>query len=170
MQALDPGVERLGADPLGERRGPVDVREVGGDAARLRVGVEAVDEAGFDPGAEVEEREWVHGRVEPGGEPGGVLVGLQFHVGQRVASGFGLEHADGLAVHEEQVVGEAVPGRHLELPHGHARRGGEVHRRAVLDGPPRGFQRGVDSDPGLLFGRRAHAGPFSARKYRRRGS
>jgi len=169
-QAFDPGVERLGSDPLGERRGPVDVREVGGEGARLRVGIEAVDEAGLDTGAQIEEGEGIDRRVEPRGEAGGVLVGLQLHVGQRVAGRLGLQGTDGLAVDEEEVVGEAVPGRHPELADGHAGSGREVHPVAILDDPARGDEGGVDVDAGLLLGGQVHSGPFPARKKRRRGS
>ncbi len=78
--ARDPGGERLGVDPLGERLGPVDVRQVHRDGARPRLGVEPVDEARLDAGREVEERQRRDRRVEPGGEAGGVLVGLDLDV------------------------------------------------------------------------------------------
>ena len=48
------------------------------------------------------------GGSSPAGRPVGVLLGLQLDAAQRVARGLGLEDADGLAVDEEQVVGEAV--------------------------------------------------------------
>lgn len=164
VQTLDPGIQRFGRDPLGERLGAMDLRQIRRDRARLRVGVEAVDEPGLDAGAHVDERQRLHRRVEPGGEAGSVLVRLQLDVGQRVAGGLGFEHTDSLAVYEEQVVGKAVPRSHLELADRHPRPGGEVHRRAILDDPARRFQGGVYVLTGTLFRGGTHAASPSARK------
>src|SRR5690606_11865213 len=54
-----------------------------------------------------------------------------------------------------------VTGSHLELAHGHARAGSEVHLDSVLDDPACRFQSDVDLLAGDLFGCRAHAGPGS---------
>ena len=85
------------------------MRQVRGDGARLRIGVEQVDEAGLDAGAEVQERQRLDRRVEPGGQAGRVLVGLELDAGEGVAGGLGLQHADRLATDEQEVVGKAVP-------------------------------------------------------------
>src|SRR6185437_4294778 len=108
VQALDPGVERFGRDPLGQRFRAMDLRKVRGDRTRLWLRVEAVDEASLDAGAEVEKWQRIDRGIEPGRETGGVLVWLKLDATERVAGGLGLEHTPGLAVDEEQVVGEAV--------------------------------------------------------------
>jgi len=70
-------------------------------------GVEAVGEEGFDAGALVEERQ----RLVPGrrdvGQAGAVLFGLKLDAAEGCAGGLGLDGADGFAVHEQQVAGEA---------------------------------------------------------------
>ncbi len=91
VQALHPGVERLGADPLVESLRSVNVRQIRGDGARLRLPVKKIDEARLHAGAEVEERERIHGRAESCGEAGGVLVRLQLDVRQGVTGGLGFQ-------------------------------------------------------------------------------
>jgi serine acetyltransferase len=59
-------------------------------------------------------------RVQAVRQTGGVLAGLELDAGQGVPQGLGLDHADGLAVHEEQVVRKAVALLQLELPDGDA--------------------------------------------------
>jgi len=130
-RALDPGVEGIGGQPLGERPGLVHLE----DAATARVGVEEVRELRDGPGGEVEERQRLDGRVEPGRQAGGVLFGLHLDAAQRVPLGLRFKDAGGFAVHEQQVVGEAVPGGEPELPHGDAAPRGQVHRVPVLDDP-----------------------------------
>jgi len=52
---------------------------------------------------------------------------------------------------EQQVVGEAVAVRHLELADGDTAPGGEVQLVSVLDEPPGGVQGLVKLDAGLLL-------------------
>ena len=92
VQALYPRVEGLGREPLGQRFRSVDVRDVG-DAAGLGLGVEAVDEPGLDPGADVEERQRADRRMQRCRQAGRVLVGLQLDAGQRVADRLRFENA-----------------------------------------------------------------------------
>jgi hypothetical protein len=158
VQALDPLVQRFGGDPLRQCLGPVDVRQVGGDRAGLGVGVEAVDEPGLDAGAEIEERQRVDRRVESVGEPGGVLPSLELDVSEPVPGGLGLQRPDGLAVDEQEVVGEAVALSHLELAHRDARRDGEVHGVPVLNGPAGGLEGRIDVLAGFAFRGGAHSG------------
>jgi hypothetical protein len=122
------------------------------DAAAARVRIEEARELRDRPGGQVEERQWLDGRVEPGWQAGGILLGLHLDAAQRVALGLRFKDADGLAVHEEQVIGEAVPGGELELAHGDAASGGQVHGVPVLDDPACRDERGVDLRPGLLLG------------------
>ena len=56
----------------------------------------------------------IDGWIQPGRQTVSVLVGLQFDADQRITFGLRLQSADRLAVHEQQVVGKAVAGRHLE--------------------------------------------------------
>ncbi|MGI8546577.1 MAG: hypothetical protein ACR2M1_04465 [Gemmatimonadaceae bacterium] len=148
----------------------MDLWKVRGDRARLGIGIEPINEARLDPGAEIHEGERVHWRIESGRQTRRVPVRLQLDVDEGISRGLGLERADRLAANKEQVVGEAVARGHPELAHGDARAGREIHLRAVLDDPTRRMERGVNLLACLLFRCRAHAGPRSARKYRRCGS
>ena len=109
VQALHPGVERLGPEPLGQRLRPVDVGQVR-DAAALRIGVETVDEAGLDARADVLERERMDRRVQSRRQAGRVLVRLRLHAGQGVADRLRFENAGRLSASEQHVVGEPVAG------------------------------------------------------------
>ena len=85
------------------------------------------------------------------GQACGVAIDLQLNATHGVADGLGFQDAHRLAIHEEQVVGEAAVGE-TELPHGHAATGGEVHLIAVLDEPPGFDQVGVNLLPSSLLG------------------
>ena len=81
----------------------------------------------------------------------GVLLGLDLHAGQGVPGLLGLQGTDGLAVHEQQVVGEAVAGGHGELADGYAEARREVHLVAVLHDPAGCFEGSVDVHAGIAF-------------------
>ena len=134
-----------------------------GNPARLRVRVEAVNEACLDAGAQIEERERIDGRVEFIGESGRVLINLQFDTGQRVSGGLGLQDPDRLGLDEQHIVREAVAVRHLELPNGDARSSRQIQLIAVLNKPSSGVQGLVDllARP-LLWGEWVHC--FSLKK------
>ena len=136
----------------------MNVRQVR-DAAGLRLGIEAVDEAGLDAGADVLEGERRDRGIQPGRQSGGVPVRLQLDAGQGVSRGFGFHDAGRLPVDEQHVVGETVAGRHPELAHGDAAAGGEVKRLAVLDDPARLGERRVDLPAGALLGGQRHRRP-----------
>ena len=156
VQTFDPGVERLGLEPLRQRFRPVNVRQVR-DAAALRIRVQTVDESRVDTGAHVQERERVDQWIQAGRQPGRILVRLQLDARQGVTDRLCFEDTGRLPVYEQHVIGEPVAGRHPELAHRHPEPGGEVHLVAVLDDPARLNQRSVDLLAGLLFRRQRHA-------------
>ena len=159
VQTLDPGVQGLGPNPFRQRFRPVNVRQVR-DAAALRIRVQTVDESRVDTGADVQERERIDRWIQARRQPGRMLVGLQLDAGQGVSDRLRFEHADGLPVDEQHVVGEPVARRHPELAHGDPESGREVHPVAVLDNPARVGEGRVDFLAGLLFRRQGHAHPL----------
>ena len=76
-------------------------------------------------------------------------VRLNFHAGERVAGGLGLDYADGFTVGIEHVIDAA--GSQRELPDGDARGGVDVHFVAVLDDPAALVKLAVDYLASLLF-------------------
>src|SRR5690606_30930112 len=118
--------------------------------------VEPVREARLDAGREIEEGQGPHGRIERRREPERVLRRLPLDAAERVAGGLGLECADGPAVDEEEVVGEAMPACHRELAYRDAPARVHVHVGAVLDDPSRGLEGGVDLFAGFFFGLRGY--------------
>lgn len=140
--------ERLRLQPLGHRLRPVEPEDV----ARLGDGIEAVGEARLDPGALVEEWERAHRRRDARGEPGAVLLALELDAREGGPRLLRLDHADGVPVHVEQVVGEAVPRRQRHLAHRHAATRREVQRGDVLDHPAGIGEGAVDLFAGEGFG------------------
>ncbi|MDZ7652834.1 MAG: hypothetical protein U5L03_09920 [Burkholderiaceae bacterium] len=120
-------------EPKGQRLGRVE----GKDVAGARLGVEAVGEVGFGAGGFVDEGQRPAPGRQAGGQALGVAGGLDFHAGERGALLLGFDHAGGLAVDVEQVVGGAVAGVELELAQRHAARGLQVGGLVVLDVPSR---------------------------------
>ena len=95
-----------------------------------------------------------HLRVgEGGGQAPGVAAALQFHAGERGAFFLGLDHAAGLAVHVQQVVGKAEAGVEREFADGDAGGGVDVGVRDIADVPARLLQQRVDADSGFLLWR-----------------
>ena len=92
--------------------------------------------------------------VEPVGEAGRVLRDLRVDADERLARLLRLQHADRLAIHEQQVVGVAVAGLELELAYRDTLRRRQVHLGAVLHDPAGRSERRVDLDPGCGLGPR----------------
>jgi hypothetical protein len=67
----------------------------------------------------------------------GVAARLHFHTRERGALFLGLDHAAGLAVHIEQVVGKAKPGVEGELADGDAKGRMDVRIGYAADMPAR---------------------------------
>ena len=78
-------------------------------------------------------------RAAPGGQRGwqtlGIAAALQFYAGERSALFLGLDHAAGLAVHVEQVVGKPKPGVEREFADGDAGGSVDVGIRDIADVP-----------------------------------
>ncbi len=113
--------ERIFGQPLGDRLRAVKREHV----PRLGGRVEAIREPRLDAGRLVQERQRPHWSRDVCGEPGSVLLGLQLYAGERGPRSLRLDHADGLPVDVEQVVGEPVRAER-ELADGDAASGGEV--------------------------------------------
>ena len=118
------GKRRKFAEPLGDglfllHPGEQGFRAMKGEhAAAARVGIEAAGEEGFRAGALVAERQRRFPRGDAERDAGDILGGLLLHAGEGDAFGLGFHGADGLAVHEERVVGFA--GLEGEFADGHA--------------------------------------------------
>ena len=149
LRALYPGAQRLW---LVE----------GEQAAAAGIGIETVGEEGLHAGAFVEEGE---GRVVVQGELAqaeAVPGRLRLDAAESGALRLGLDGADGLAIHEQQVVGEA--GLQGKLAHGNAGGRAQVHLVAALYPPAGGFQQVINALSGLLFG--LHQFPAATRAKR----
>ena len=120
------------------------------DLAAAKVGFQGVGEAGLDAGGLVRVGQRQVDVWDGFGQALGVLGGLDLDAGERVAFGLGLDHAEGLGVSVEHVVG--VAGLEGELACRDARSGGQVHRGVILHHPAALLEAAVDSLPGLLFG------------------
>ena len=118
-------------------------------ASRIRI--EQVREAGFHASAEIHERQWSNRRIEILGKPLRVLRSLALDADQRDAFPLRLQSPNRLPVDEQQVVGEPVALRHLELADGDTAPRGEVDLVAVLDLPARHFEVGVNALASFCF-------------------
>jgi hypothetical protein len=138
------------ADPRRECLGTVKREDL--TAAGLRV--ERVREASLRAGRLVGERQRsFDGARHPVRQTIEVLRRLPFDPGERRALRLGLDHADGLAIDEEEIVGSAVRRLEDEFAHRHAGRGSEVYLPCVLNSPAGRLQHLVDLDPGLVLRR-----------------
>ena len=102
-------------------------------------------EPGLVAGRLVAERQTAVGRAHRWqlvGDVGLVLDRLPLDPGERGALLLGLDHPDGLAVHEQHVVGR--PGSGHQLPDGDALTRVQVDALVVLNDPPRPGQHVVD--------------------------
>ena len=124
----------------------------GEDLAGAGLGVALVGEASDDAGAFVEERERDAGGLNPLELRGGILGGLVFHRRDVLAEGLflGLDHADRLAVDEQDIVGGAGVGG--VFADGLAGALVQVDRVLGLDGPAGGAELRVDGIAGDLLG------------------
>jgi hypothetical protein len=134
-------------EPVGQQLGLVE----GEHWARAWNRVEAVGEAGFDAGGLVGERQRVAPARQTGGQALGVFVGLGFDAGEGDAFLLGLDHPGRLAVHIQQVIGEAVTGQR-KFTDGDATRGMDVGRGRIADVPARRLQQHINFSPSSLFG------------------
>jgi hypothetical protein len=82
----------------------------------------------------------------------GIPLDLRLDTREGVAFLFGFERADRPSVHEQQVIGVAEPGLHLELLDGHSAGSGEVDLVPILDRPARGREPGIDLQAGTTLG------------------
>jgi hypothetical protein len=82
----------------------------------------------------------------------GVAATLQFHAGQGGAVFLGLDHAAGLAIHIEQVVGKTKAGVEGEFADGHALAGVDVGISHIADVPTGCNKQCVDADSGFCSG------------------
>ena len=142
---LPGGGSRL--QPFGQCGGLVE----GEDGAGTRLRVEAVAEVGLGTRALVDEGQRPAPRGQADGQALRIAGGLDLHAGERSALLLGLDHASGLAVHVEQVVGKAVAGVEHELADGHARRSVDISLVDIAYQPAGRLQQAVDGLPGCLF-------------------
>ena len=124
-----------GLQPAGQGGGLVK----GKHGAGTRLGVQPLGEMGLDAGGFVAEGQRPHPGRQAGGQALRVAGRLQLHPGQGGALLFGLDHACGLAVDVQQVVGHAKAGVERKLADGHAfdraAAGIDVGIRQVADVP-----------------------------------
>jgi hypothetical protein len=156
---------RHGAKPGAERRGEGARPEVGPRRERLgpmepehrparRIGIERVGEPGLDAGGLVREGERaLERRGDVVGKAVEVLARLPGDPGERLPLLLGLDHTDGTAVDEEQVVRAPVGRAQHELANGHPPSRTQVGPGVVLHRPPRGREHAVDLDPCARLGR-----------------
>ncbi len=135
------------AKPIGQQVGFMK----GEYRARAWNRVQAVGEAGFHTRGLVGERQWVAPGRQPVRDALGVFGGLGFHAGEADAFLLGFDDPGGLAVHVQQVVGEAVAGFQGELADGHAPGGVDVGDGRIADMPTRRDEQRIDVLPCLLF-------------------
>lgn len=126
----------------------------GGDRAGTRVRVAFVAEVCLGARGFVEEREGENAGGQETGEVVrqvcGVVAGLVGHGGKRGAGFFGLDHADGFAVGEQEVI--AATGLQRDLAHRDPSAGAEVELFIVLHLPVAAREESVDLLAGKLFG------------------
>jgi hypothetical protein len=106
-----------------------------------------VGEGSFDAGGLVGEGP----RLAPSWQPLSVASGLHFNAGERRALLLRFDHAAGLAVEIEQVIGEAMAIVQRELADRHAGSGPEIDIGHALHDPPGGGEQAVDLFSGALL-------------------
>ena len=121
----------------------------GEDLPAAGVGLQEVGELRDRAGGLVGERQRQAVVRQAGGQAVEVLARLRFDAGERVALRLGLDHADGLAVGVEQVVGVAGVSGNSRTATPRARR--DVHLAAVLHRPSRIVQAGGRCPAGLFL-------------------
>ncbi len=141
------GVFDLALDLPHERLGPVEPEH----PSSGRLGIHAAGEPGLVAGGLVAVGHTAVDQVgrQGVGQVGLVLDGLPLHTREGGALLFRLDDPNGLAVHEQHVVGRAGVGD--QFPHGDARAGVEVHGLVVLHNPAGRRQHRVDTDAGALL-------------------
>lgn len=137
-------------DPSGQRLGTMEAEDPAGAGMRVTL----VPEEGLRAGRFVKEWEALDSRGEELGEEVGKLSGivsrLLRHGGKGRADFLGLDHSDGLTVHQQEVI--AAAGLQRNLADGNALSGAEVDGAVVLYHPATGNQHRVDLLTGEGFG------------------
>ena len=83
-----------------------------------------------------------------------IMAGLLGDAGKQRPGALGLHHADGFAVHEQEII--ALAGFDGGLEQGDAPAGGGIELLEALNRPTGGDELGVDLPAGELFGRFRH--------------
>ncbi len=139
---------RAGSEPVREGFWAMEGEDL--SAAGLRV--EQAGEARFSAGALVQKRQWLlRGRYVIG-QPTRVLFGLHLDAGEGFALLLRFDHAHGVAVDLQQVVGRTVAWLQQELAYGNAAGGLDIDGFRVLHGPARQGERIVDALAGGVLG------------------
>ena len=124
----------------------------GEDLSAARLGVEQAREARFGAGALVQKRQWLLRGRHVIGQPTGVLFGLHLDAGEGFALLLRFDHAHGVAVDVQQVVGRTVAWLQQKLAYGNAAGGLDIDGFRVLHGPARQGERIVDALAGGVLG------------------
>ncbi len=126
-----------------------------------RRGVEAIGETRFHAGGLVRERQRIAPARQAGWQTLGVFVGLSFYAAEGDAFFLGFDHAGGLAIHIQQIVGKAMAGER-EFADRHAARGMDVGGGCIADEPACRLQQSDDILTGSGFWRHYLMIGFSA--------
>jgi hypothetical protein len=100
---------------------------------------------------------WKGGRAVAGtgwymvGRTHRVFLGLHLDAGERLALFLGFDHADGVSVDVEEVVGRVVAGLQQELADRDATRGMEVDGFGILHSPAGSGKGFIDALAGAIF-------------------
>lgn len=122
----------------------------GEHAARARRGIAFVAEKGFDAGGFVEERERAGSNgLDEVGEILRVVARLLGDAGEQRALLFRLDHADGPAIHEQEVIARA--GFQRSFAQRDATTGGGIELPVILNDPAGRGELRVDLLAGALF-------------------
>jgi hypothetical protein len=125
----------------------------GEDAARAGLRIADIAEEGLDAGGFVGEGNRLRAGEKVGEkirEAFAVVAGLLGDGGEGGAGFLGLDHAEGQAIDEEEII--AAAGRERDLAEGDAAGGGGVIGAIILDGPAGGDEESVDFFAGGGFG------------------
>ena len=151
-RSVEPGCFSSSCSHSRQRFGPVERK----DLATAGVRVQQAGESGFDAGALIQERQWTTRDGNVVWNALAVLLRLNLDAGERLAFSLGLDHAGGCAVHEEKVVGLAVPLLHGKFADSNTPASRDVGGVAVLDYPSGGVQKLVNVLAGPILGGDGH--------------
>ena len=123
------------------------------------LGVQAVGEVGFYPGAFPQEGQGPAPCGQTAGQALGVAARLHFYAGEGCALFFGFDHAAGFAVDIEQVVGKTETVVEGEFADGDTNCRMDIRVRYAADVPTGLHKQCVDADSGFLLWRHAPLPP-----------